>query len=229
MDAFHLCLALGPVAVYLLLLGMLNLSRRPLLVSGTRDASALGLALSGLVIVGPLALFFPIGTANHMGRFGMELVWLLMLAMYGLCLVLVLLTLRPRLVIYNISADQLRPILAELVERLDSQARWAGDSLLLPALGVQLHLESVAWMRNVSLVSAGPHQDHAGWKRLENELTAALRQVEVPRNLAGVILLSFGACVAVVLGLAVAREPQVVARTLYDILAKCWEMVRAGK
>ena len=34
MDPFRLCLALGPVAVHLLLLGAVNVSRRPLLVSG---------------------------------------------------------------------------------------------------------------------------------------------------------------------------------------------------
>ena len=34
MDPFRVCLALGPVAIYLLLLGAINLSRRPLLVSG---------------------------------------------------------------------------------------------------------------------------------------------------------------------------------------------------
>ena len=45
-DPFRLCLALGPVAVYLLLLGMLNSFRRPFLVSGTHTAT-LGLAVSG--------------------------------------------------------------------------------------------------------------------------------------------------------------------------------------
>ena len=38
MDPFRLCVALGPVAVYVLLLGALNLSRRAFLVTGTRDA-----------------------------------------------------------------------------------------------------------------------------------------------------------------------------------------------
>ena len=80
---------------------------------------------------------------------------------------MVLLILRPRLVIYNISVDQLRPILAEVVERMDPEARWAGDCLFLPGLGVQLHLESFGWMRNVSLVSSGPKQDYQGWSRLE--------------------------------------------------------------
>ena len=37
MDPFRVCLALGPVAVYVLLLGALNLSRRPFTV--TTDAT----------------------------------------------------------------------------------------------------------------------------------------------------------------------------------------------
>jgi hypothetical protein len=229
MNVFHLCLALGPVAVYLLLLGMINLSRRPFLVSGTRDAAALGLALSGLVIVGPLAMLFPQGAATRLGHFGIEWVWVLMLALYGLCLVLVLLTLRPRLVIYNIAADQLRPILAELVERLDPEARWAGDGLLLPALGVQLHLEGLAWIRNVSLVSAGPNQDYAGWRRLEAELTVALRQVEVRRNPGGLIPLGAGLCIACMLAGFIVRDPQAVARTLYDLFVACRGMLGLEK
>jgi hypothetical protein len=69
--------------------------------------------------------------------------------------VLVLLLLRPRLVIYNISVDKLRPILAEIVSELDPNARWAGDSLVLPGLGVQLYVDHFAAFRNVSLISAG--------------------------------------------------------------------------
>ena len=163
MDPFRLCLALGPVAVYLVLLGAMNLTRRSFLVSGARDAAGLGLAMSGLMIVGPIEMFFPDRAAVHLGVY----TWGLLLALYGLCVVLVLLMLRPRLIIYNIPVDQLRPILAGLVERIDSEARWAGDSLVLPTLGVQLHLDALPWMRNVSLVATGPHQDHQGWRRLE--------------------------------------------------------------
>ena len=39
-------------------------------------------------------------------------------------------------VIDNITADRLRSILAEVAPRLDPEARWAGDSLFLPGLGV---------------------------------------------------------------------------------------------
>ena len=185
MEPFHQCLALGPVAIYLLLLGAINLARRPLVVSGGRDAAALGLAVSGLVFVGPMALLFPEGVAAHFGPAGTKYLWLMFIGLLAICLIMVLLVLRPRLIIYNISIDQFRPILAEVVERMDPDARWAGDCLFLPGLGVQLHLESFGWMRNVSLVSSGPKQDYQGWSRLGLELATALRSIEVPWNLAG--------------------------------------------
>ena len=175
MDPLRFCLAIGPVAVYLLLLGAVNLSRRPRLVSGVRDAAALALAAAGLAIVGPLELLFPFGPLSLLFPFESALrsgpyVWLGLTAMYGMCVVLWLLVLRPRLVIYNLSADKLRPVLAELAGRLDPAARWAGDCLSLPALGVQLYVDSFASLGSISLCSAGGNQSRAGWRRLETAL-----------------------------------------------------------
>src|SRR3972149_2536381 len=123
-DAFRLILALGPVAIYLLLLGTINLSRRALLVSGGRDAAVLALALTGMLLVGPFELFLPRPTVVHYG----PSLWGLALGFSALGVTMGILMLRPRLVIYNISADKLRRILAETVSRLDGEARWAGDS-----------------------------------------------------------------------------------------------------
>jgi hypothetical protein len=203
-DPFTLCLGLGPVAIYLLLLGAINLSRRPFLVSGTRDCAAMALACAGLVIIASIRL----------GAY----VWLLLISLYVLIVILLLLMFRPRLVIYNISADELRPILAELVAELDREARWAGDGLALPGLGVQLHLESLPAMRNVSLVSSGPSQNPQGWRRLELALAAALGPVEVPRNRRAVTLLSAAAILVAFLVLSVSRDPQAVAQSLFEIL-----------
>lgn len=214
MDPFRMCLALGPVGVYVLLLGAINLSRRPFLVSGTRDAAALGLAVAGFVIVGPMELFFPEAAAVRFQAY----VWLLLLAFYGLCLILTLLLLRPRLIVYNISVDRLRPILADLVNHLDAEARWAGDSLIMPGLGVQMYIDGSPAMRNASLVSIGSNQNHQGWRRLEEALAATLQQVEVARNPRGASLVSAGVLIGAALVLAIARDPQAVARELFDML-----------
>jgi hypothetical protein len=230
MDPFRLCLALGPIAVYLLALAVLNLSRRPRLVSGFRDAVALFLALSGVAIVGPLSLLFPdtvvgplrplvsdVLVARLPGEY-VKYVWVLLIGGCGLVVVLVLLALRPRLVVYNITSDQLRPILAEVVERLDSEARWAGDSLALPGLAVQLHLEGMPFMRNVSLVSAGPHQSEAGWGRLQAALRPALARTAVSPNPRGLTFLSLALVIGVALSWSVVRDPQAVATVMFDML-----------
>jgi hypothetical protein len=218
MEPFHQCLALGPVAIYFLLLGVINLSRRPLVVSGGRDSAALGLAVSGLIFVGPMALLFPESVAAHFGPAGTKYLWLMFIGLFAMCLIFVLLTLRPRLVIYNISTDQLRPILAEVVERMDPEARWAGDCLYLPGLGVQFHLEGVGWMRNVSLISAGPKQDYQGWSRLQAEISAALRGVETPWNVAGLAFLCAGNVLVIGLAWAIVHDPQAIARTVFELL-----------
>jgi hypothetical protein len=214
-------MALGPVAMYLLLLGAINLSRRPLLVSGVRDAATLALAVSGLVIIGPMELFVPFPAAVQFGPY----VWLMLLALYAMCVVLVLLVLRPRLVIYNISVDKLRPILAEVVDGLDHDARWAGDSLVLPELGVQLYVDNLAALRSVSLISAGGHQSHQGWRRLETALDDSLAREEVARNPRGIGLLSAGILIIAAIIFAIAQNPQAVAQSLVEIAQSLLRMI----
>jgi hypothetical protein len=177
-DPLRMAFAVVPVAAYVLLLGLLNLRRRPFLTSGGCDLTALGIALSGLVFVGPMELFRPEAATRSFGNF----IWLFLLVFYWLWLLLVVLVSRPRLVIYNISAEELHPVLAETAARIDAGARWAGNQLSLPKLGLQLHLDSLDLMRNVSLLSSGGRQNLDGWRRLARELGAALKQVKVRRN-----------------------------------------------
>lgn len=215
-DPLSMCVGLGPVAIYLLALGAMNLSRRPRLVCGARDTVALGAAAAGLVMIGPMHLFYPIVASIRMG----EYVWVLLGMLYLMIVILLLLTLRPRLVIYNISSEELRPILADVVTQLDPDARWAGDSLAMPALGVQLHLESVPTMRNLSLVSSGPSQSQQGWRRLQQALAAALAPVRVVRNYRAIGLVSAGLILVVFLALAIAQNPQAVSQSLASVLPR---------
>jgi hypothetical protein len=221
-DPFRLCVALGPVAMYLLLLGAVNLSRRSLLVSGVRDGAALALAVSGLVLIGPMELFFPYESTVKLGAY---FVWFLVLALYAMCVVLWLLLLRPRLIIYNSSADKLRPILADVVNQFDADARWAGDSLAIPGLGVQMYIDAFTPLGSVSLISAGGNQSHTGWRRLETTLRAALAREEVGRNPRGLILIFTGLlCVAGIIQ-AIAHDPEAVARSLLDLAGSLLKML----
>jgi hypothetical protein len=185
-DPFRLAIALVPVAAYALLLALVNARRRPFLTSGGSDLAALGVAISGLMFVGPLELFRPEAATREFGNY----IWLFLLSLYWLGLVLVLLLARPRLVIYNISSEELRPVLAEAAGRLDGEARWAGNHLMLPTLDVHLHLESLDIMRNVSLVSSGSQQSIDGWRCLARELRRALPAVRTRRSPSVIALLA---------------------------------------
>jgi hypothetical protein len=184
-DPFRLAIALVPLAAYFLLLSLVNLRRRPFLTSGGSDLSALGVALSGLAFVGPLDLLRPEAATAEFGNY----IWPVLLAFYWLWVLLVVLVARPRLVVYNVGAEELHSVLAEAAARLDPESRWAGNSLSLPNLGVQLHLESFDLMRNVSLASSGPRQNLDGWRQLARELAPTLKRVRVKPNPRGVGLL----------------------------------------
>jgi hypothetical protein len=177
-DPLRLAIALVPVAAYVLVLGLLNLRRRPFLTSGGCDLTALGIALSGLMFVGPMELLRPESATRSFGNY----IWLFLLLFYWLWLLLAVLLSRPRLVVYNISTEELHPILAEAASRIDPAARWAGNQLSMPSVGVQLHLDSFAVMRNVSLVASGGRQNLDGWRRLAAELGPPLRSMRVKSN-----------------------------------------------
>ena len=214
MDPLHFCIAVAPLAVYLTLIGMINLLRRPFLTTGSRDMAALGIGLSGLMIAGPMELFFPSNAALWAG----VLVWPLLLVFYGLNVTLLVLMMRPRLVIYNISPEQLRPLLGDLANQIDSKSRWSGENLLIPSIQVQLQMESMALLSNVQLVSAGNRQSIEGWQKLEQKLRQALREMQTRPGPLGVGLLIVSAATAVGTGIWLYSQRQEVALSLQEML-----------
>ncbi|MFO0789915.1 MAG: hypothetical protein U0805_10690 [Pirellulales bacterium] len=214
-DPLRLAIAVVPLTAYGLVIGWINARRRPFLTSGGCDLAALGVAISGLVFVGPLELFRPEAATRSFGDF----IWLFLLLFYWLTLLLTALLSRPRLVVYNTRIEELHPILAEVASRLDPSARWAGNQLALPTLGVQLHFDSVDLMRNVSLVASGPRQNLDSWRRISRELSDSLVKVRVrpnPRAI-GFLAASTG-LLLVVLWLLVSR-PDAVGESLRTMFA----------
>lgn len=216
MDPLHFCIAVTPLAVYLLLLGILNLRRHPFVTTGARDIAALSIAIIGLMLIGPMRLFFPDAAAS---RFGAT-VWLMLVAFYGLCVTLAVLTMRSRIVIYNITPEHLRPILTGAAMRLDKGSRWSGNSLWMPNLKVHLHVESSFWMKNIQLTAGGKEQSFEGWFQLEKELGQSLKKVPVRSNWLGLLMI-IGAGVLVVMSTTwMLAEQQTIAKSIDDFLMR---------
>lgn len=216
MDPFHFCVVVTPMAVYLLLLGLLNLRGRPFVTTGSRDTAALAIGLVGFVVAGPMQLFFPEAAASRFGAW----VWLMMIVFYGLCISLGVLLMRSRIVIYNISIEQLRPILTNVAMKLDRRSRWTGDSLQLPDAKIHLHLESVDWLRNVQMVAIGNHQSYEGWRVLEVELNKQLKNLAVGPNLIGFPLLIASGAFALGAAIWMLNDPLAVAKAFEEIWRK---------
>jgi len=214
MDPLHFCIAIAPLAVYFSMIGAIHMIGRPFITTGARDTAALGIGLCGLMIAGPMELFFPSNAALWAGVF----VWPLLIAFYGLCVTLVVLMMRPRIVIYNVSIEQLRPILGDLANQIDGKSRWTGENLFIPSINVQLQLETMPLLMNVQLVATGNRQSYEGWKRLEQKLRVAARDVKSRPNALGMGLLVLAAVIAVTTGFWLFAEQHEVANSLREML-----------
>lgn len=213
MDPLHFCIAIVPLSVYLLMLGLLNLRRRPFLTTGARDIAALGVGIVGFMIAGPMELFFPESAASQFGAW----VWVMLLVFYSLCVSLIVLLMRSRIVIYNVSMEKLRPALTMVAMEIDRKSRWAGDSLIIPSAGVHLHAEPVRWLRNVQLTAVGHNQSQDGWMILEAELGKALEKIPVGSNLIGIPFISISVLLAIFSAVWMLRDQAAVASSFENM------------
>jgi hypothetical protein len=76
--------------------------------------------------------------------------------------------------------------MSEIARGLDSETRWAADSLVVPKLGLRLHLEPSPRMRCIQLVATGHQQDFEGWRRFERHLRERLHPIKTTPNLQGI-------------------------------------------
>jgi hypothetical protein len=192
-DGIPLWSALVPLGLYLLLVGWVHLRRRPAVISGAWDAVILALGLGGLALVGPLALVRPAAGGSPWS-------WPMLLLALCLGVVLAVLVSRPRLVVYNITPEQLRPLVAEVASGLDAAVRWAGDTAALPSRGLQVHIDGDGALRCVSVVAVGGRPSVEGWGEFGRRLRRSVRRFRVRRNLWGLVPVALGIAVLVLAG-----------------------------
>jgi len=184
-------LALLPAAAYFLAIGGCHLRRRPAALAGGWDGLALALAVAAAVVVGPFDLLVP-PALDGIVRAGLGLVCFVLAA---LCIHLAT---RPRLVIYNVTLEQVRPIVAEVATSLDPLARWAGETVALPGREVQVHLDGRGGMRSVSLVAIGNRTASEGWAEFSRRTRRAVRQLRVRPSPWAPLFLAAGCCLAAI-------------------------------
>lgn len=190
-SAVAFAIAAVPAAIYLMMLGRFRLSRSPLVTTGWRDAAALGIAIMGLVAIGPMQLFFPTYAAARFAGW----VWGLLLGLYLLSVLLVVLGCRPRLIIYGIDEDGFFRALHAAAQRVDATANWQGQILMMPEVGMQLVAEPTGSRGVQTVVSLSGLTSVAPWMQLERELVRECHHLRAAhRGWAGLALLVAGGC-----------------------------------
>jgi uncharacterized membrane protein len=189
MEGFHLAIAVGPLALYLLLIGSIRLRPHPFVTSGAKDNATLAIGLVGLMMIGPMELFFPQQAAVTLGAW----VWVILLLFYSLCIALWLLTSRRRLVVYGMSETHLRDSLFEVAHAMDSEARWVGDVLQFPTKAINVSLEMSGNRTVGQLLAAGERQDWDSWFEFEERVIAKVGSLPSEDRSSGWMLLATGA------------------------------------
>lgn len=193
-----LWVAMLPPAAYLLGVAALHLRGRPTAVAGGLDLAALWGAVAALAVAGPLDLVQPLSVRGP---------WRLVLpaVLVALLVALALLASRPRVVVYNASIEQLRPLVAQIAAALDPSARWAGETVALPGRGLQVHLDGRGTMRCVSLVAVGTRTSPEAWAEFGRRVRRAVGGLRVRASPWAALFGGLGAVlVAVAVWLAVA-------------------------
>lgn len=172
-DVFPLVVALLPLATYFLLLGGMRLFH-PLVTTGVRDGMALAIGVSGFVIMGPMHLFFPTEAAAALGW----TVWLVLLVLYALCVVLVLLSLRPKIIIYGLRLPEVLDPLLEACKTIDPSATLdvSSQQILLNERGVRLRVDLLGMSDTVQIEAFEQNLHPKFWYHLLLQLRSRIKK-----------------------------------------------------
>ena len=125
---------------------------------------------------------------------------------------------RPGLVIYNLSLDEFREPFLRVVQSLDPNPQWAGNTLALPSLGIELHVESFPAMRNIKLSSVGDLQNLHGWRTLETTLASSLATLPVRSSPVGIGFMTLGILLAIGLLIGLSANHETLVQEIEDFI-----------
>lgn len=203
-TSLRIATAVAPVALYFLLLGLLNTRRHPQMLSGRQDSALLALALSPLAIA-PVVHWLGGGlhTALACGAVLAGGVWLL----------------SPRgrtWVIYNLPASNARRAAQHILQAMGVTTSLTDTGLRFEESDGAVDILHFPVLRNVTFRLSGGND--ALWQEFEARLHARLKHVETdPSPMAVTLLLVATAMIVAPLALVVHHGPEIV-RLLTDLL-----------
>jgi uncharacterized membrane protein len=194
-DYLRLSLGLIPLGVYLIVMGFLAMRRRPTLLTSGQEALLLGFALMGFALIGPIELFFPTGAYAALGQW----TWLLLMALYGLMVLLFALQRQPGWTILGLDSQEFRTVLSEILEKGDIEHAWLGNHLQISEWDLQAMIEPSRGFQGVSHLSAtGKQRNILGWYQFEKLVVSSplfpksRSGAKSPNRVRSVLLLALG-------------------------------------
>ena len=131
---------LFPLFSYLLILGLINRRRSPLLVAGTWDFVGVLFAMAGFVLAGSAYLLYRISELVRSFDLDLRLMWLFV-ALYFLCIVLVVLFVlaqrRGCTMIYNVHPPVFERVLEHILDKKGYQWTRSGNMVVIQTTSPQ--------------------------------------------------------------------------------------------
>lgn len=204
-EPFPALLAFTPLILYLFALAILRIGGFVWVTTGVRDFTLVLAAISGMIVIGPMELFFPNATASLLGVW----VWIPLLSLYLLFACLLLLGTSKKLVVYGRTAEQVYPALVQAASKLDSGAIENREQLQvhLPSLQAHFRLEVAPGYDCLSVLSFEAMLPPSVWKALQRELRLQLRNTPPPRPRRGWVMFAIASMMTFYLVRYVSSNP----------------------
>lgn len=203
-EPFVWLIALLPLAAYLTLFGAIRLSGRPMVTTGGRDTFAVAIAISGCFMVGPAELFFP----SEAGALFGPMIWPVLMLLYLLLVTLVILSSRPKLIVYGLGPTALTDPLLLAAKTIDPTAICDVDAgqIKLPASGIHLRIEGHRGTETAEVTAYENVASPSFWRQLLRALRAEIAFEEASSPRSGGIVFTIGIAIVAFLLVKLYRD-----------------------
>ena len=212
-NHFVICVNLLPIGTYLCVLGLFHAVGRPLITTGVRDYFALVLALSGLVITGPIDYILHY---RMLPDFLIHSHWI-SLGLYLLLVAALLPRSHEKLIVFNGSESTVAAAVRTILSQPGQTLQEVPGGWILPERGVSVELDSFPAFRNVTLRFHGM-RDRELFRNVLDGLVELLAPTHTGWSAVGLCLAATGGIVLAFPVWILAQDPQNIVALFRQVL-----------